>query len=141
VGTQSRRGLSRAGGGAPVLLTEDPASAILGKHGLSALDVGAENTGAEVLLEADYVRTFFEFLLQSQATRDPNLQLGIGIEAACSFHAELGYAAVQNAVVGHLRTGQPLFVDQDEPVIGKHEKVAENFESAADSLAWHEDWR
>jgi hypothetical protein len=33
-----------------------------------------------------------------------------------------------------------LLVDHDEPVVGEYEHIAEDFEPAADSLAWDEHW-
>ncbi len=35
----------------------------------------------------------------------------------------------------------PWLIDQDEPVIGEDEKIAENLEGAADGLAGYEDGR
>ena len=107
-----------------------------------ALDRPAEDAEGEVLLEADDVGAPLQFLGEGQRdTGDPDLELGVGVEGARGLHAELRDAPIQDAVVGGLRSGEPLLIDHDQPVVGEDEHVAEDFESLPDGFARHEDGR
>jgi hypothetical protein len=107
-----------------------------------AFDRAAEDAEGEVLLEADDVGAALQFLHPGQASAgDPDFKFGVGIEGAGGLHAELRDALVEDAVVGGLRAGEPLLIDQDQAVVGKDEEVAEDLETLPDGFARHEHGR
>jgi hypothetical protein len=50
-------------------------------------------------------------------------------------------ATIQHAVVGRFRSGEPLPIDQDQPVVGENEHIAEDLETLPDDFAGHEHGR
>ena len=110
--------------------------------GTLSFDRAAEDAEGEVLLEADDVGAALQFLREGEAAaRDPDLEFGVGIEAPRRLHAELRDALVEDAVVGRFRAGEPLLIDQDQPVVGEDEEVAEELKTLPDDFARHEHGR
>jgi hypothetical protein len=107
-----------------------------------SFDRAAEDAEGEVLLEADDVGAALQFLDPRQAAAgDPDFELGVGIEAPRRLHAELRDALIEDAVVGGLRSGEPLLIDQDQAVVGEDEEVAEELKTLPDDFARHEHGR
>ena len=108
---------------------------------LLAAHPSSKNTVAEVLLQAHDVSALLEFLLDREATRGPDFQLGVGIKGPSRLNAELSDAPVEHAMISDFGASQPLFIDQDQSVIRENKHVAEDFEGAADLFAGNQNRR
>ena len=60
---------------------------------------------------------------------NPNFKFGIQVKSARSFYAESGNAFISDGFVFDLAGGQALFFNQDQPLGGKDEHVANEFKT------------
>ena len=95
-----------------------------------------QDVACEHRLDLVDAELFVELLLNWRCSpRDPNLQLGIKIKGARRLDAEVGDALVRDRVVLHLASRDALLVDENKPLVGENEVVADQLVGVFNLLA------